>query len=391
MSGLQQGLLLPSYLKNTKMQKKPLKQTKINTFCSRPWNDVFLANKGFSPCCMIKENNFDSLQDYLTSDYLKEIKHSLLTGHKHPACKVCWDQEDAKVWSNRVQADVDFKNPKIKYAGIDFSNTCNLACQMCQPYLSTSLGKRLNKRDGTKIQVWNTLSTATKKLEFYKDLLPSLELLSMSGGEPFQSPDHLEFLKVAPQINSNLSLFYNSNVSNLYFKGEYIPKYFKRFKNVSISPSIDGFGLANDYQRLNSNWDKLVKNMLEIKNYIDYIHATPTIYTLFSLGDLFDWGIKNDINVEIYMISQGPLHPSILPKDIKVNYVKQMFIRFKKYPRIIKQFESAFFKSILKENSNNEELVKQFKRQTIINNQDSHINFPDFAPELKEWYDSILL
>jgi len=158
-----------------------------------------------------------------------------------------------------------------------------------------------------------------------------------------------------------------------------------------VSPSIDGFGLANDYQRLNSNWDKQVKNMLEIKEYIDYIHATPTIYTLFSLGDLFDWGIKNEINVEIYMINLGSLHPSILPKDIKVNYVKQMFNRFKKYPKIIKQFESAFFKSILKENSNNDELVKQFKRQTIINNHDSHINFPDFAPELKDWYDSILL
>ena len=369
-----------------------MKSPPSKTFCSRPWNDVFVVNKGYSPCCMIKGNEFASLQDYLSSDYLKDIKKSLLAGDRHPACHVCWEQEDSKVWSNRVTLEVeDFDNPKILFAGIDFSNTCNLACHICSPYLSTSWGKRMNKRDGSKIQVWNTLNSPRKKLEFYKEILPNLLHLGMSGGEPFQSPDNLELLKMAPLINRNLTLFYNSNVSNLYFKGEYIPKYFKRFKNVSVAASVDGFGSANDYQRLNSKWEILTKNMIEIKKYITYIHSTPSIYTLFSLGDLFQWGIDNDIQVDIYMINRGPLHPTILPRDIKLKYIETMSNRFKGHPRILKQFKDVFFKSILQESPNKERWTKDFKRQTIVNNNESPIQFPNFAPELKQWYDSILL
>ena len=369
-----------------------MKNPPSKTFCSRPWNDVFVVNKGYSPCCMIKTTEFDSYQEYLSSDYLKSIKKSLLAGERHPACQVCWDQEDSKVWSNRVAIEVeDFDNPKTLYAGIDFSNTCNLACQMCSPYLSTSWGKRLNKRNGSKIKVWNTLSNPSKKLEFYKEILPNLLHLGMSGGEPFQSPDNLELLKVAPRINRNLSLFYNSNVTNLYFKGEYIPKYFKKFTNVTVAASVDGFGLANDYQRLNSKWEIVTKNMLEIKKYVTYIHATPTIYTLFSLGDLIQWGIDHEIPVDVYMINNGPLHPTILPREIKTRYIKDMIKRFKFHPHILNQLKNVFFKSILQETPNKDKWTREFKRKTIVNNREAPIQFPDFAPELKPWYDSILL
>ena len=369
-----------------------MKNPPSKTFCSRPWNDVFLVNKGYSPCCMIKKTEFGSYQDYLSSDYLKSIKKSLLAGERHSACKTCWEQEDSKVWSNRVALEVeDFDNPKVLYAGIDFSNTCNLACQMCGPYLSTSWGKRLYKRDGSKIQVWNTLSDPRKKLEFYNEILPNLLQLGMSGGEPFQSPDNLELLKIAPRINKKLSLFYNSNVTNLYFKGEYIPKYFKNFLNVTVAASVDGYGLANDYQRLNSKWDVVEKNMLEIKEYVNYIHATPTTYTLFSLGDLIQWGIDHEIPVEVYMVNRGPLHPTILPREIKIQYIETMIKRFRAYPHILKSLKEVFFKSILQETSNKEEWTIAFKKQTIINNKEAPIQFPDFAPELKEWYNSILL
>lgn len=371
---------------------REMKNPPSKTFCSKPWNDIFIINKGYSPCCLIKSNEFNSLQEYLSSDYLKGIKDSLLAGERHPACYICWEHEDSKVWSNRVTLEVeDFDNPKILIAGIDFANTCNLACQMCSPNLSTTWGKRMNKRDGSEIKVWKTLSSPRKKLEFYKEILPNLIHLSLSGGEPFQSPDHLEFLKIAPLINKDLCLSYNSNVSNLYFKGEYIPKYFKKFNNVSVSASIDGYGLANDYQRLNSKWDSISKNVLELKEYVTNIHATPTIYTMFSMGDLLQWGSYHDIPVDIYMIPHGYLHPFILPKEVKIAYIEKISNQFRGYSHILKQFRTSFFSSIMEEPSNKEELTKQFKRETVINNKESPIQFPDFAPELKDWYDSILL
>ena len=65
--------------------------------------------------------------------------------------------------------------------------------------------------------------------------------------------------------------------------------------------------------------------------------------------------------------------------------------RFKGNKLVLKQFKDVFFNSILQEPPNKEKLTKQFKRETIVNNNESPLQFPDFAPELKTWYDSILL
>ena len=33
--------------------------------------------------------------------------------------------------------------------------------------------------------------------------------------------------------------------------------------------------------------------------------------------------------------------------------------------------------------------IDKFKKKTLINNANSKTNFPDFVPELKEWFNSI--
>jgi len=365
------------------------------TFCSRPWNEINFNNKGFAPCCMIKDTEFASIKEYLDSDWLKSIKSDMLNSNWHPSCESCRYAEEQGAWSNRITYDqipVDVENPKIEYAHIGFSNTCNLSCQMCKPYLSTTWGNRLYKRTGKKPEIWNTFDNPKTKRDFYKKILPNLKLVGISGGEPFQCKDHFDFLRVAPIINPNLSLFYNSNISNLYYKGEFLPKFFKKFDNVSISASIDGYDDANTYQRMGSNWNDIEKNAIILKDYLSYVHATLTIYTIFSIGDLLRWGLEHDIEIQFYFVSDSSLNPNFLPINKKHELINKLTDEFKNEKTILKGLRKYVFKPLLYEPKNKDKAHREFKEKTIINNRESPIlKFPDFVPELKSWYDSILL
>lgn len=342
---------------------------------------------GYAPCCVAKSVKFKNVEQYLASDYLSDLKNDLQQGIQNPICNVCWQNEYNHIWSNRLEEEI--KNNIISIH-MGFSNTCNLKCHMCSPAFSTSLGLQKRKLVGKKykILVWNTFNNKADKRYFYKHIVPNLKLICISGGEPFQCADHYEFLNVAYRINPKLSIFYNSNCTNLYFKKQYIPNFFNRYANVSVSPSIDGFGKSNDYQRQGSDWNTVSANMLQIKKHISEIHATPTIYTLFSLGDLFEWGINNNIEVGIYLVDQQSyLHPSILPDNIKTKFIKNISKRFADHPTILSKFENNLFKSLmLKSDVKN---IDKFKKKTLINNAHSKTNFPDFVPELKEWFNSI--
>lgn len=364
-----------------------------DTFCSRPFNELYLGNGSFSPCCIIKENPYESVEEYLNSDWLKSLKTNLTKGIKDSRCSICWDAESVGAWSNRVTHKVDTSKSLIEEAHITFSNTCNLACQMCDASLSTSWGVR-NWRSGKSKQVirWNTFDNKKTKLYFYKHILPSLRWLGVSGGEPFQCADHFEFLKVAPLINPNLELFYNSNMTNLFYKGHYIPNYFDKFKSVNISASVDGWGQANDYQRLNSDLHGTVlKNILKIKEYVTYIHATVSIYTIYSLEELIQWCVDREVDIKIHFVSQDFLNPNILPKALKEEIASSLFNRFKNNDKMLLKIKNELLHTLFSQPNNNNQLERQFKRVTEENNLSSRYQFPNYEPRLANWYDSILL
>ena len=242
-----------------------------SNFCSRPFNEINFDTDGtISPCCVINGKKYNTIDDYLSSDYLQKIRSDLLNNVKTPACESCWFFESISVWSNRINESYTDDN-FIENCHIKFSNKCNFKCRMCSAKLSSAIG--VEKK--IKNPITSTFSNKHTKKYFYTKLLPNLKLINISGGEPLLSDDHLEFLKIAYLINPKVHLSYNSNMSTISYKGVDFRSLWKYYKSVTITASIDGYEKSQEYQRFGSSWEKIVSNMLEFREYIKDILVRP--------------------------------------------------------------------------------------------------------------------
>jgi len=65
----------------------------------------------------------------------------------------------------------------------------------------------------------------------------------------------------------------------------------KKFTNLNLSLSLDGYGKINDYWRSGSQWDRIVQNMHILKEHgiSITINTVPGIYNVTNLHLLFEW------------------------------------------------------------------------------------------------------
>ena len=359
-----------------------------SNFCVRPFTELMLdVNGTIAPCCVLMGKEYSDLNSYLNSDYLSSLKKELWDNERTSKCDTCWHKEDKGLWSNREKVPLrstsdDVANSIIKDVHIKFSNKCNLKCRMCSEYFSSAWGEE----KGLTNPVTTLFDDKKLKKQFY-DLLPSLGSVTMSGGEPFLSDDHLDFLKVASQVNPKLNLVYNSNMTVLRYKGVYFPDLWDKFNCVTVIASVDGFGDANSYQRYGFNWDKIANNILTAKKYIGHVHATVTIYTIFSLHLLIKWCINNDIPFSLYGVHQDRLNPAVLPHSEKQKVLenfKNLELPTEEAQENVVNFLKSFLRPL-----GTPSLHKRFKKDTIMIDKKRNQSFIEVVPELKDWYLSI--
>ena len=74
-----------------------------SNFCSRAFNEInFDVNGTISPCCVIRGKKYESVDDFLNSDYLRSIQTDLNNNIQSKECKSCWKLEEIGAWSNRL-------------------------------------------------------------------------------------------------------------------------------------------------------------------------------------------------------------------------------------------------------------------------------------------------
>jgi sulfatase maturation enzyme AslB (radical SAM superfamily) len=93
-----------------------------------------------------------------------------------------------------------------------------------------------------------------------------VELIYVNGGEPTLVEKHWRYLEelINRGLNKQITLWYNINMTNLPDK---LIDLWKEFKKVQITASIDDLGNRNDYIRLGSNWDTIIKNLDKLQSY----------------------------------------------------------------------------------------------------------------------------
>ncbi len=331
-------------------------------FCVAPWSHLHVINDGRAfACCQtplqdkysfgnVKEKTF---LEILNSDLAKQFRKDMLEGKPlPPQCHRCVDKGNHGLntmrtgmnsqWYKQVEDLVHMTKPdgsideaRLLYWDFRFSNECNLACVTCAPLFSTSWSKDwkiLHPNENTELG----LISLEKSNLFWGEIesnLDKMQQIHFAGGEPLIMPEHWNILKLLDEKQKyDVSLRYSTNGTTLGKEKYDVLSYWKKFKDVHLSLSIDGAGDAFEYIRYRGNWEKTFENIKTIRQSRSaeyWIHPTVSILNIFRLTELHEILHYNDlipltdkkdrtINIDNYWVDRFHLNPLFVPSEYSV-------------------------------------------------------------------------
>jgi len=247
--------------------------TKSPTYCVLPWIHQNLSVNGwYKPCCNSHSRYKDvtvknaTLKEAFLGKEATSLRTQLTMGLRPEICDTCWVKEDAGVWSYRQAYNEKFKDlepanlePTLKYIDMKFDNVCNFQCRMCDPDSSDQIWKSIDLLNEKGLELPNHIGKYTDddrkfdfkqtvKKDYVKEVLETIDIFKVTGGEPFLSKDFLEILDLAIErdLAKNITLMITTNASKFVKK---ILDKFIHFKRVEFTVSVDGAEGAYDYIR----------------------------------------------------------------------------------------------------------------------------------------------
>jgi MoaA/NifB/PqqE/SkfB family radical SAM enzyme len=295
--------------------------------CWSAYHELNLTTQGtLSNCCVqnldinIDWNSIDDLDEWFReSPIFKQVRRSLEAGYKIKPCKSCWIQEHNNITSRRKYKNIRFLSEKdnitIKKLDLRLSNKCNVQCKMCWPGNSDQilkLGKELYNNGITDL-LYNPYSKIFQQTHVSKILdlalkLPNLEMITFAGGEPFIMHEVEEFLlKMVEHNKTHVKVEFITNCTVI--KSSVI-EVLKKFKDVTISCSIDGIGKQLEYQRYPTKWKIVEQNFKKIYNANFNVVLTPCIsmLNLTDLNNFVNWANTYPNAIVIYNEVDSPTY-----------------------------------------------------------------------------------
>ena len=282
----------------------------MKKYCVLPFTSVRIEDTrninstGFRPCCFYIDENltsFSDIDDYLNSDFLKNLQQHLLTEDKLPeGCRVCENIESKNQISVRQLKNKFFENlvleqTKIQELDIFPSNTCNLTCVMCNPKFSSSVAAE-QKKLGWITEIYNFDETDLILDSLKK--LPNLQYIHIAGGEFFYSKHCLRILEAIKLAKvPNVSFITNGTICN-----EKHVSILKEFKNLSLRFSIDGTNDYYEFIRYPAKWNEVKTNILHFRNQLPHAHLDLIMAVQpLNIFNLLEWTkFSNDHNLETH-------------------------------------------------------------------------------------------
>ena len=392
-----------------------------SNFCIRPFNSAWINAKGdVNVCCLVdplkskhpntKQDSIKEidLESWWKSDYLKYLRQSFLRNEKPKECSECWNKEGTGLTSLRERSNIEhnaiFKNKyerNLKLIGKDnlafpedvqmnITNLCNLKCQMCSGDNSSKL---LIENNALGYEELNQKDYDLKDIDYEKILnlvKHDLKLLKILGGEPFFNPRVIKFLELLVENGKakdiKLHITTNGTICN-----DKILSLLKKFKDLRIVFSVDGWGKCNEYMRFPSSWEVISNNIKTFKNNLvnAYIMINCVVQNLNVLyvDQLLKFANQNEIFIKLDMVLEPDwLHLSILPKNVlsmahkKLSSIKdEDLLHTDNVKEII---------NLLGQHINNYKLDEDKYKNFVdmINKRDNYrkVHIKDYMPELAE-------
>jgi Iron-sulfur cluster-binding domain len=281
----------------------------MNDFCLAPWTHTYISPQGERRlCCASREpaQNFKqyidtdagtgeftplSLKSWWNSEHVRSIRSKWLQGQVPDACEVC----DKKLLNTNVYRDyfghlfghlrqqaID-STDELGYTTMEpvswdyrYSNVCNFKCRMCGDMLSSSweseainnqmvdlLDPKNNWLRQDNRQLIKEFVSTTVVPEFMTAVeAKSIREIYWVGGEPLLYPQHWSAMNRIVELNyaDQVRVRYNTNLSQIDYKGANLYDILGNFRNWEICASLDGTGNVGEYIRTGLNYDSWLEN-----------------------------------------------------------------------------------------------------------------------------------
>ena len=284
------------------------------------------------PCCLWRwQNNEGPITDYKKFRSLIETKNKQMSESDQwiPECKQC--EEDTKFKGESFR---DHANQIVEggFWEMNFNNTCNLACRMCNGDLSSTWMSIMKTNpnhdwhpDYKNIEYREHLHY--EKIEFYHEL-PSVKHIKLLGGEPFLMKEVYRMLDYVLEsgFSKNINLHVTTNLTQeVNSRWE---NYIQNFKHVQIMGSVDGLYSRYNYIRPGGDFNQVVDNAKRIRdlqqkhpNLLLSISCCGQTLTAVQHHQVFDFWRALDIpKIDIEQVyeptfmSYRSLHPTLRQK-----------------------------------------------------------------------------
>ena len=276
----------------------------MKTLCIVPFvHSHVAANYDRKLCCLanpIEGMNKTTDKEYWDSDYVKQVRLDMMAGKLVSDCSFCHKVEHNGVESMRQRLNTLFPIEEItskmqQDGSMDIppsyfdirTMTCNLHCVTCDAN-NSSRHIRI-EREMFPDNKFHVIDIEYER-NIVKDVIEGLRnktvrIIYWSGGEPMLMSAHWDVVEEMERLYedptytdyiANIRIFYNTNMTRLYWKKRLIPEILSKF-NVLIWASIDGVEETFEYCRDGANWEQVKSNWQTYKQYINFTHISATL------------------------------------------------------------------------------------------------------------------
>lgn len=268
-------------------------------FCPIPWTGFMYNFDGSVKNCIRNPQSIGNLKNNSITEILQGetnllTKHNMTYNKPGPTCGVCYDLEQDKksfdIISDRIfylkeLKDVDLSTYKridgFKLSTVDirWNNTCNFACVYCSADFSSRWATELAiKFDDVPQHRFNQMK------QFVFDRADQLKHVYLAGGEPLLMKENLELLTLLKQVNPNVNLRINTNLSKVDTR---VFDLVCEFANVHWTVSVDEMSDEFEYVRYGGSWRDFLDNLTVIKQ-LDHKISFNMLHHLLNYRSIFD-------------------------------------------------------------------------------------------------------
>jgi len=337
-------------------------KSKVNVngeiFCVAPWMALDIRQDGeVKPCCISEytygDINKKSLWEIWNDEPIRKLRENMLNDIPTKSCQVCYTNQAAgksslrqdfngdlfryyKKFVYETNDDFSVSEPGFVWWDLKLSNKCNFKCRMCSWTSSSSFElEQFGKISGK----WNAAEKTYEEVEPY---LGMVNHLYFSGGESLIIDEHWKILDKVIELgrNNKVTLAYNSNFSNLVYKGRHIFDMWDQFnRDLQVHISVDGVGARGELIRKGFKWDRFVSHAEQFRDrfknkerthqlHFDCTVQALNIFDVVTLHQyLYNSGLMKNIDFFFLNFMQTPREQSVWILDKKTKEAAKENIR----------------------------------------------------------------